>query len=53
MGDSYQNGRTRTRHMRPGKLDWRRVRPEEEIRKDLARQIEAILKRQQERWSCP
>jgi hypothetical protein len=34
-------------------MDWSKVRPEDIIKADLAKQLEALLKKQQERWKCP
>ncbi len=51
MGDTYKNGRTRTQHMRPGKMNWFIMRIESEIREDLKQQLEEMFKRWEE-WKC-
>jgi hypothetical protein len=37
----------------PRPIDWSKMRLEEEIRKDLAQQLEEIYARQARRWTCP
>jgi len=42
------------RDQSPGPIDWSKMRLEEEIRKDLAKQLEEIYARQSKRWiPCP
>jgi len=52
MGDTYKmSGQTRTRYNRPGHFDYKKVRPENVIRKDLEQQFADMLIRW-EMWKC-
>ena len=51
MGDIYTKGQTRTKYNRPGKFDYRLVRPECLIREDLEKQLADMFARW-EIWKC-
>ena len=48
-----EKGDAGIRFEKPRPMDWSKMRLEEEIRKDFARQLEEIYSKQARRWTCP